>query len=92
VHARAEAAPPRLAFPTPAARFVLDGNLHDEQQQIVLTARASASEQLVFELDGAVVCRVGVPFQCPWRLRRGAHNVRVFSERGSSEQVSFRVE
>jgi penicillin-binding protein 1C len=86
---------PRLLFPTPRARFVLDGNLHQEQQQIVLAARAPPGEQLLFEVDGQSVCRVGVPFQCPWHLQRGAHRARVRSAGGAgaaSETVSFSVE
>jgi penicillin-binding protein 1C len=86
---------PLLLFPLPRARFVLDGNLHEEQQQIVLAARAPQGEQLLFEVDGQSVCRVTVPFQCPWRLRRGAHSVRVRSAGGAgaaSETVSFSVE
>jgi hypothetical protein len=86
---------PRLLFPTPRARFVLDGNLHEEQQQIVLAARAPPGAQLLFEVDGQSVCRVALPFQCPWRLRRGAHRARVRSAGGAgaaSETVSFSVE
>lgn len=81
-----------MLFPTPRARFVLDGNLHEEQQQLVLSAQAPEGEKLVFEVDGEAVCRVGVPFQCPWHLRRGAHRARVRSAGGSSEAVSFSVE
>src|SRR5262249_24079064 len=83
---------PRMLFPTPRSRFVLDGNLHEEQQQVVLSARASGGETLVFEVDGEDVCRVGVPFQCPWHLRRGAHHARVRGASGASEAVSFSVE
>jgi hypothetical protein len=81
-----------LLFPLPRARFLLDGNLQEEQQQIVLSAQAPQGEQLVFEVDGQSVCRVGVPFQCPWHLRRGAHRARVRSVSGASEAVSFSVE
>jgi penicillin-binding protein 1C len=83
---------PHMLFPTPHARFVLDGNLHEEQQQVVLSAQAPEGEALVFELDGESVCRVGAPFQCPWPLRRGAHRVRVRSASGASEALSFSVE
>ena len=58
----------------------------------MLTAQAPEGEALVFELDGESVCRVGVPFQCPWHLRRGAHLVRVRGASGASEAVSFSVE
>jgi penicillin-binding protein 1C len=83
---------PALVFPEPRTRFVLDGHLSTEQQQIVLTARAPAAERLVFELDGAVVCEVGVPFKCPWQLERGSHAVRVLSSHGASPSVRFSVE
>jgi len=83
---------PQLVFPTSRARFVLDGNLHEEQQELVLSGQAPATDQLSFEVDGQTVCRVGVPFQCPWRLRRGAHRVRVRSARGASAALSFSVE
>lgn len=83
---------PHLLFPTSRARFVLDGNLHEEQQQILLTAQAPEGETLVFEVDGESVCRAGVPFQCPWHLRRGAHRARVRGANGASEAVSFSVE
>ena len=83
---------PHLLFPTPRARFVLDGNLHEDQQQLLLSAQAPEGEKLVFEVDGETVCRVGVPFQCAWHLRRGAHSARVRSTRGASEAVSFSVE
>jgi len=83
---------PQLIFPTSRARFVLDGNLHEEQQELVLSGQAPATDQLAFELDGRTICRVGVPFQCPWQLRRGVHRVRVRSARGASEPLSFSVE
>jgi penicillin-binding protein 1C len=83
---------PQLLFPTARARFVLDGNVHEEQQELVLQGQAPATDQLSFEVDGTTVCRVGVPFQCPWRLRRGAHRARVRSARGASDALSFSVE
>ncbi|HKO91288.1 MAG TPA: hypothetical protein VJU61_09060, partial [Polyangiaceae bacterium] len=83
---------PTLLFPPPSARFLLDGHLHAEQQQIVLSARAPASESITFELDGAVICQVGVPFKCPWQLQRGSHAVRVLSRHGASPSVRFSVE
>jgi hypothetical protein len=58
----------------------------------VFSGQAPASDQLAFELDGSTICRVGVPFQCPWRLRRGTHRLRVRSARGASEPLSFSVE
>ena len=83
---------PQLLFPPPRARFVLDGNLHEEQQELVFSGQAPASDQLAFELDGSTICRVSVPFQCPWQLRRGSHRLRVRSARGASEPLSFSVE
>jgi penicillin-binding protein 1C len=83
---------PALVFPESRTRFVLDGHLSREQQQIVLTARAPAAERLAFELDDAVICEVGVPFKCPWQLERGSHVVRVLSSRGASPSVRFSVE
>jgi len=88
----AGAALPALVFPTPSARFVLDGHLSAQQQAIVLSARAPATERLAFELDGEVVCHVGVPFKCPWQLERGPHAVRVLSPAGASPSVRFSVE
>ncbi len=86
------AAPPALLFPQSKTRLRLDTNLSAEQQAIVLTARASAAERLVFELDGEVICNVGVPFKCPWQLERGSHAVRVLSSHGPSPSVRFSVE
>ena len=83
---------PALLFPEPRTRFVLDAHLSLEQQQIVLRARAPAAERLAFELDGAVVCDVAVPFKCPWQLERGSHTVRVLGSHGASPSVRFSVE
>ncbi len=83
---------PQVVFPQPSARFVLDDNLNSEQQQLVLSAHAAAGSRLVFEMDGTEVCEVAIPFKCPWRLRRGRHELVVRAGRRNASSVRFTVE
>jgi penicillin-binding protein 1C len=83
---------PEVVFPKPASRFMLDGNLNAEQQQIVLSAQAPVDARLVFEVDGVEVCEVAVPFKCPWRLRHGRQELAVRDGRGNNSSVQFTVE
>jgi penicillin-binding protein 1C len=90
--ARAERAltVPSVVFPAPGARFVLDPALALEQQAIVLTARADGGS-VQFVLDGHVLGSVGPPYQLPWRLAPGRHEVWALSTSGQSPKVSFSV-
>jgi penicillin-binding protein 1C len=83
---------PEIVFPRASAVFVLDGHLEPAQQQIVLAAQAAADARLVFELDGAVVCEVALPFRCPWQLARGKHVLSVREASGPSQRVHFSVQ
>ena len=85
-------AQPELVFPKPSARFVLDGNLNAEQQQIILSAHAAAGSRLVFEMDGRQLCDVDIPFKCPWQLRRGGHELTVRNQQGQGSTVRFAVD
>jgi penicillin-binding protein 1C len=87
-----ESEQPAILFPSSSARFVLDRHLDPAQQQIVLSAQAPAHVRLAFELDGAVVCEVALPFRCPWRLAPGRHELVVRGSSGASPRVSFSVE
>jgi penicillin-binding protein 1C len=87
-----DGASPEVVFPKPSARFILDGNLNSEQQQIILSAQAAVGSRLVFEMDGKQVCEVDVPFKCPWQLRRGGHELEVRNEQGQGSTVRFAVD
>jgi hypothetical protein len=58
----------------------------------VLEAR-SPSERLTFFVDDRPLATLRAPFRLPWRLRAGAHRVRVATPDGQhSELVAFRVQ
>ncbi len=91
-----EAAPeglgPRILSPRKGARFVIDPNLARERQEVVFAARAEPTAALAFVLDDREVCRVKTPFNCPWRLDRGRHQLEVRQEDGAAARVEFSVE
>jgi len=81
---------PELLFPSAEAEFLLDPGLRSEQE-IVLEARGP-SERLTFFVDEQPVATMRAPFRLPWRLRVGAHRVRVATPEGvRSELVAFQV-
>jgi penicillin-binding protein 1C len=82
---------PEIVFPRASAVFVLDGHVEPAQQQIVLAAQAPAGARIAFELDGAVVCKVELPFRCPWQLARGQHVLVARAASGQSQTVRFSV-
>jgi penicillin-binding protein 1C len=81
---------PRIVFPTPDARFVIDPALHAEQQAIVLSARAGGGP-VQFVLDGRVLGEVESPYELSWRLVPGRHDVWALNASGQSPKVSFSV-
>lgn len=85
---------PMITFPAQQARFSRDPGVPSEQQRIVLQARAPADAgPLTFRLDGAILGRAGAPFQVPWQLQPGRHELVVSAADGSaSAPVHFFVD
>src|SRR6188768_470141 len=81
---------PELVFPGADAEFLIDPAAREEQE--ILLEAHSASEQLTFFVDDRQLATLRAPFRLPWRLKAGAHRVRVATPEGQrSELVLFRV-
>lgn len=85
------AEPLRIIVPAAGQRFSLDPRVSRAQQELVLRAEATPGQRVRFEVDGALVCEVGVPFACVWPLTVGVHRLDV-SAAGGRRSRSFRVE
>lgn len=86
------AAGPAVLFPDPGDVFKLDPDLARESQALRLQAVLPAgSNEATWEMDGAELCRVGPPWSTFWNLEPGRHRVRVSSDKGASEEISFLV-
>jgi penicillin-binding protein 1C len=81
---------PRVVFPAPEARFVIDPALDPEQQVIVLGARSDGGP-VRFVLDGRELGSVGPPYELPWRLAPGRHELWLSNDAGESAKVPFSV-
>jgi penicillin-binding protein 1C len=81
---------PSIVFPAPGASFVIDPAIHREQQLIVLAARAGGGK-VRFVLDGRELGSVGPPYELPWRLTPGRHELRLENTAGQSPTVVFSV-
>ena len=83
-------AAPELLFPNEDSEFLIDPG-RQREQEIMLEAR-SPSERLTFFVDDQPLATLHAPFRLPWRLRVGAHRVRVATPEGQrSELVVFQV-
>ena len=83
-------AAPELLFPNEDSEFLIDPG-RQREQEIMLEAR-SPSERLTFFVDDQPLATLHAPFRLPWRLRVGAHRVRVATPEGQrSELVAFQV-
>jgi penicillin-binding protein 1C len=81
---------PSVVFPAPEARFVIDPALDPEQQVIVLGARSDGGP-VRFVLDGRELGSVGPPYELPWRLAPGRHELWLSNDAGESAKVPFSV-
>lgn len=81
-----------VTYPRAASRFVLDPHVHGAQQEVVLTARAAPDERVAFRVDGRELCVTGAPFECPWALAPGEHELTVEASDGRQHQVRFSVQ
>jgi penicillin-binding protein 1C len=84
--------PPRVVFPEAHQRFVLDPRVSPAQAELLLRAEADPSARVRFEVDGQSVCDAHVPFACPWPLRRGQHQLVVWTSAERSAPLAFSVE
>lgn len=82
----------RVSFPDEGARFAIDAT-GPARQEIVLAARPGADGRSVrFVLDGRRLGVVGAPFELPWRLVAGRHELAVETLQGEqSYPVTFEV-
>jgi penicillin-binding protein 1C len=90
----AEDAPlPRIAYPLPGARFVIDPDRPRDSQRldvrIVAPVRAREAALLV---DGQTVARVVPPFEASWKLEAGQHELvaEVQGSRSAAVRVTVR--
>jgi penicillin-binding protein 1C len=81
-----------VRFPDEGARFAIDPT-GPARQEIVLAARPSADQRAVrFVLDGRRLGVVGAPFELPWQLVPGRHELAVETLHGEqSYPVTFEV-
>ena len=64
-----------VTFPDDGAKFAIDAG-GPVRQEIVLAARPrSSSDSVRFVLDGHPLGVVHAPFQLPWRLTKGRHEL-----------------
>jgi penicillin-binding protein 1C len=89
----AGAAGPRIAYPLPGARFVIDPDrpLATQRLDVQIIAPARAREATLV-VDGEKVARVGAPFDASWALREGEHELvaEVDGARSAAVRVTVR--
>lgn len=85
--------PPVISEPRSGARYVLDPERPAHLQQLTVSVLAPASiHEVRLEVDGVVVARGARPFEFPWTLRAGAHQlVAIDPQNRRSEPVRVQV-
>jgi penicillin-binding protein 1C len=83
---------PRIAYPLPGARFVIDPDRPRELQRLdVKIVAPDRARQATLVVDGETVARVGAPFDASWALRQGEHELVAEVDGQRSAAVRVRV-
>ncbi len=83
---------PRIVYPLPGARFVIDPERPRELQRLdVMIVAPSRAHQATLEVDGEPVAEVGTPFDASWALRQGEHELVAEVDGRRSAAVKVRV-
>lgn len=83
---------PRIAYPLPGARFVIDPDRPRELQRLdVRIVAPDRARQAILVVDGETVATMGAPFDASWALRQGEHELVAEVDGQRSAAVRVRV-